>query len=53
MLEYIKFIVGWLVLMAIIAIATLLVPKIAKFIDEKCEQSKKSNTQESYDNKEK
>lgn len=48
MLEYIKFIVGWLVLMAIIAVATILVPRIAKYIDKKREQYKKPDNQNDF-----
>jgi hypothetical protein len=48
MQEYIKFIVGWLVLMTIIAVATLLVPKFAKYIDEKREQYKKPDNQDDF-----
>ncbi len=45
MLEYLKFIGGWVFFMALIAGITLLVPKIAKAIEKKFKQIKENRTQ--------
>ena len=42
MLEYLKFIGGWVFFMALIAVITLLVPRIAKELDKKREKFKKN-----------